>query len=412
MKKSILIVGSGAREYALGRKFREDARVGDIYFCPGNGGTQSIGINVPYLDHAQLVDFALDKKVDLVVIGPENPLVEGLSDALAHAQIKVFGPSQQASLLESSKSFTKELAQAYGIPTAPYVLASSYQQACAQLGTYPIVIKADGLCQGKGVIIAQDEKQALQALEHLFTDKQQEKVLLEQFLPGFELSICALAHHQNYLLLPPSQSYKQLSGDGPNTGGMGAFAPSSLCNHALQHQIATQIIEPILKAMVEQNKPFIGVLYAGVMVVQTPEGLQPYLLECNVRFGDPECGVLLPLLKTPLLDLCLATLEDKLLDLQLELHPQHCLGVVLASKDYPYKISGGQSVYIDPIDEKKGHVDLGGIAQENGVFMVSGGRVGVCIGMGKSLHEAREHAYELVGKVQFEGMQFREDIGH
>ncbi|WP_235852466.1 phosphoribosylamine--glycine ligase [Helicobacter vulpis] len=371
-------------------------------------------MNVPYHDHAQLVACAMDKKVDLVVIGPEAPLVEGLSDALASAHIKVFGPSQQASLLESSKSFTKELAQNYGIPTAPYVLASSYDQARAQLAQsdYPLVIKADGLCQGKGVIIAQDEQQALQALEHLFKDKQQERVVLEAFLPGLELSICALAHHQNYLLLPPSQSYKQLSGDGPNTGGMGAFAPSNLCNQALQHKIATKIVEPILKAMVEQNKPFIGVLYTGVMVVETQGSFEPYLLECNVRFGDPECGVLLPLLKTPLLDLCLATLDDKLQNLQLELHPKHCLGVVLASKDYPYKVSGGQSVYIDPIDEKKGHVDLGGITQENGVFMVSGGRVGVCIGMGKSLHEAREHAYELVGRVQFEGMQFREDIGH
>ncbi|MFC3847827.1 phosphoribosylamine--glycine ligase [Helicobacter baculiformis] len=413
MKKKILIVGGGAREYALGRKFREDTRVGDIYFCPGNGGTQSIGVNVPYHDHTQLVAFALDKKMDLVVIGPEAPLVEGLSDALTDAHIKVFGPSQQASLLESSKSFAKELAQKYDIPTAPYRVASSYEQACIQLAQsdYPIVIKADGLCQSKGVVIAQNEKEGIQALEHLFHEKQQQKVVLEQFLPGFELSICALANQQNYLLLPPSQPYKQLSGDGPNTGGMGAFAPANLCNQTLQHKIATKIIAPILKAMVEQNKPFIGVLYAGVMVVEVQGVLEPYLLEYNVRFGDPECGVLLPLLKTPLLDLCLATLEDKLQDLSLELHSQHCLGVVLASKDYPYQVCGGQSVYIDPIDEKKGHLDLGGITQENGVFLVSGGRVGVCVGVGKSLNEAREHAYELVGKVQFEGMQFREDIG-
>ncbi|WP_104695873.1 phosphoribosylamine--glycine ligase [Helicobacter salomonis] len=414
MKKKILIVGEGAREYALGRKFREDTRVGDIYFCPGNGGTQNIGVNVPYHDHAQLVAFALDKKVDLVVIGPETLLVEGLSDAFAHTQIKVFGPSQQASLLESSKSFAKELAQSYGVPTAPYVVLSSYDQARLHLeqSHYPLVIKADGLCQGKGVVIAQNQEEGLRALEYLFGNKQQQKVLLEQFLPGFELSICALVHHQNYLLLPPSQSYKQISGNGPNTGGMGAFAPTNLCNQVLQHAIATKIIEPILKAMVEQNKPLVGVLYTGVMVVETQGGLEPYLLEYNVRFGDPECGVLLPLLKTPLLDLCLATLDDTLQDLSLELYSQHCLGVVLASKDYPYKISGGQSVYIDPIDEKKGHLDLGGIAQENGVFLVSGGRVGVCVGVGKSLLEAREHAYELVNKVQFEGMQFREDIGY
>ncbi|WP_104625600.1 phosphoribosylamine--glycine ligase [Helicobacter felis] len=410
MKKRILIMGSGAREYALGRKFREDTRVGDIYFCPGNGGTQSFGINVNHSDHQELVAFALEKKIDLIVIGATQPLVEGLSDLCESAGLKVFGPSQQASLLESSKSFAKEIAQLHNVPLAPFKILTSPNLNQLQDLHYPLVFKADSLCMD-GVVIAQDENASMAALDHFFNKREQKKVVVETYLEGMELSLFALVHHENYLLLPPCQTYKQLSGGGPTTEGMGAFAPAGMCDTTLQRKIATRVIEPILKAMKDMGRPLVGVLYAGIMAIQEEGTLEPYLLEYNVRFGDPECSVLLPLIKTPLFDLFQATLEGNLQELSLELHPQYCLGVVLASKDYPYQMSEGQSVYIDPMDEKNGHLDLGEIAQENGVFSVSGGRVGACVGVGKSLLEAREHAYHLVHKVQFEGMQFREDIG-
>ncbi|BCD45704.1 phosphoribosylamine--glycine ligase [Helicobacter suis] len=413
MKKKILIIGGGAREYALGRKLKEDTRISELYFCPGNGGTQSIGENIPLEEYTQIVDFALQKGVDLVVIGPEEPLVGGLADMLKESGLAVFGPSKKASILEGSKSFTKNLATQYHIPTAPYCIVRDHtlaQEQVAALG-FPLVVKVDGLSGGKGVVVVQSEEEYKQILGQLLLQEKHSKVLVEQYLKGFELSIFALVHHQNYLLLPPCHDYKKLTPEGPNTGGMGAFAPSSLCDEVLKNKIASQIIEPALKAMVEAGTPFIGVLYAGIMVVEQEGQLEPYLLEFNVRLGDPECSVLLPLLKTPLLDLLEATLEDRLDTIELELHPQHTLGVVLASKDYPYKISGGQNVYIDPMNEKNAHLDLGKIVQENGVFLVSGGRVCVCVGWGKSLSEAKNHAYNLVKKVQFEGMQFREDIG-
>lgn len=411
MKKKILIIGGGAREYALGRKFREDARIGDIYFSPGNGGTQSIGENVALENHEEVVRFATDKHIDLVVIGPQEPLIEGLSDALALAEIKVFGPSQKVSILEASKSFTKNLALNLNIPTSPFFIAQDYDTAREQVQScdFPLVIGPDDLIQN--IVIAKNAQEAQLALERFFVQEKHSRVVVEQFLEGFELSILALAHHQGFLLLPPCQNYKQLSDNGPRTGGMGAFAPTHFCDEAFKQKIASTIVTPILDEMVRQGTPFVGVLFVEIMVVPTEGQLEPYLLKCHVRFGDPECSVLLPLLKTPLLDLCEATIAGTLQDLHLELHHQHSLGVVLASKDYPYKISQGQSVYIDPFDEKTGHLDLGKIAQENGLFVVSGGRVCVCVGKGKSLTEAKNHAYGLVKKVQFEGMQFREDIG-
>ncbi|CRF45419.1 phosphoribosylamine--glycine ligase [Helicobacter heilmannii] len=411
MKRKVLIIGGGAREYALGRKLREDPRVSELFFSPGNGGTQSIGENVLLLDFAQIAAFAKEKMIDFVLVGAEEPLVGGLADFLKDAGVAVFGPGQKASMLEGSKSFAKEFATTHQIPTAPYAIATNPQEALELVPNfgYPVVLKADGLAQGKGVVVAHSANEAKIALESLF--KAHSKVVLEKFLTGFELSIFTFVSGLDFLLLPACHDYKQLHPNGPNTGGMGAFAPSPLCDDALQEKIITRILKPTLHALHDNNTSFVGVLYVGLMVVEQKGALEPYLLEFNVRFGDPECSVLLPLLKTPLLDLLEATLQGNLAQVQLELHPQHALGVVLASKDYPHQISQGQSVYIDPIDEKNAHLDLGKIAQENGVFLVTGGRVCVCVGWGKSLAEAKEHAYRLVKKVQFEGMQFREDIG-
>ncbi|BCZ17425.1 Phosphoribosylamine--glycine ligase PurD [Helicobacter sp. NHP19-003] len=411
MKKKILIIGGGAREYALGRKLREDPRVGELFFSPGNGGTQSIGENVLLQDFTQIAAFAKEKMINFVLIGPEEPLVGGLTDFLQEAGVAVFGPSQKASMLEGSKSFTKELATAHKIPTAPYAIATNLEQALKLVPNfgYPVVLKADGLAQGKGVVVVHTENEAKIALENLF--KAHSKVVLEKFLDGFELSMFAFVSGQNFLLLPACHDYKKLHPNGPNTGGMGAFAPSHLCDHTLREKIVERIFKPTLKAMREKDTPFVGVLYTGLVVVEQEGQFEPYLLEFNVRFGDPECSVLLPLLKTPLLDLLEATMQGNLAQVELELHPQHALGVVLACKDYPHQISQGQSVYIDPIDEKNAHLDLGRITQENGVFLVAGGRVCVCVGWGKSLAEAKSHAYHLVKKVQFDGMQFREDIG-
>lgn len=383
MKRKVLIIGGGAREYALGRKLREDPRVSELFFCPGNGGTQSIGENVLLPDFAQIAAFAKEKMINFVLVGTEGPLVGGLADFLQEAGVAVFGPSKQVSKLEGSKSFAKELATAHNIPTAPYAIATSVQEALELVPSfgYPVVLKADGLAQGKGVAIAQSENEAKVALESLF--KVHSKVVLEKFLDGVELSMFAFVHGQDFLLLPACHDYKRLHPNGPNTGGMGAFAPSPLWDDTLKEKLVERILKPTLSALHAQNTPFVGVLYAGLMLVEQERVLEPYLLEFNVRFGDPECSVLLPLLKTPLLDLLEATLQGNLAQVELELHPQHALGVVLASKDYPHQISQGQSVYIDPIDEKNAHLDLGKITQENGVFLVAGGAgVRVC-GLGQ-----------------------------
>ncbi|PAF53493.1 phosphoribosylamine--glycine ligase [Helicobacter sp. 13S00482-2] len=417
--QKILIIGNGGREYAIGKAFSQDIRVDKIYFYPGNGGTLQLGENVSFKSDKELIDFILFHQINFVFIGPEIPLVQGMSDTLRKAGIKVFGVSKKAARLEGSKAFMKDFVSRFNIPTAKYLQTSDFTKAkeFITLLTPPIVLKADGLCAGKGVLILPTHKQALEELKNMLEGKSfgdaAKCVVIEEFLDGYELSVFAICDGEEYVLLPASQDHKRLlSGDrGPNTGGMGAYAPTPLCDEKMMKKIEDSIIKPTLKGMQEENVPFCGVLFAGIMVVKNNNILEPYLLEFNVRFGDPECEILLPLLKTSLLDICYGVMEHKLGLLKIELLNKYCVGVVVASKNYPYDSSEPSVIRIDDFNDILGHICFAGVSFKDGVLMATGGRVLICIGIGDDFEGARKNAYALVGKIQFDGMVYRDDIG-
>lgn len=417
--QKILIVGNGGREYAIGKAFLQDSRVSEVYFYPGNGGTSKLGENISTRSNEELIDFILSHQIDFVFIGGETPLVEGMSDILTQAKIKVFGPTQRAAQLEGSKAFMKDFVSSFNIPTARYLQTSDFVKGKEFITslTPPIVVKADGLCAGKGVVISSTKEEAFVELENMLEGKSfgdaSKCVVIEEFLDGYELSVFAICDGEDCILLPAAQDHKRLlSGDmGPNTGGMGAYAPTPLCDETMMKKIQDCIISPTLKGMKERGMPFCGVLFAGIMVVEKQSVLQPYLLEFNVRFGDPECEILLPLLKTPLLDICYGVLEHRLGELKVENLDKYCVGVVIASQNYPYNSSEARLITIGDFDKKIGHICFAGVSDKNGELFATGGRVMLCVGIGDSFENARKNAYSIVDKVHFEGMNYRDDIG-
>lgn len=417
--QKILIVGNGGREYAIGKAFLQDSRVSEVYFYPGNGGTSKLGENISTRSNEELIDFILSHQIDFVFIGGETPLVEGMSDILTQAKIKVFGPTQRAAQLEGSKAFMKDFVSSFNIPTARYLQTSDFVKGKEFITslTPPIVVKADGLCAGKGVVISSTKEEAFVELENMLEGKSfgdaSKCVVIEEFLDGYELSVFAICDGEDCILLPAAQDHKRLlSGDmGPNTGGMGAYAPTPLCDETMMKKIQDCIISPTLKGMKERGMPFCGVLFAGIMVVAKEGVLHPYLLEFNVRFGDPECEILLPLLKTPLLDICYGVLEHRLGELKVEILDKYCVGVMIASQNYPYNSSEARLITIGDFDKKIGHICFAGVSDKNGELFATGGRVMLCVGIGDSFENARKNAYSIVDKVHFEGMNYRDDIG-
>lgn len=410
MQRHILIIGNGGREYALGLALRGENI--SLYFYEGNGATEELGENLVAKDFNELYERIVERGIDLVVVGPEAPLSEGIVDFLQNRGVKVFGPSQSASRLESSKAYMKDFALRYKIPTAKYMQSSDKQKLKEFASTLqaPIVIKADGLCAGKGVVIAPSLQEAYREIEEMKRfGEAGEKIVVEEFLDGYELSVFALCDGKDFVLLPPAQDHKRLKDNdlGPNTGGMGAYTPTPLCDEALLEKIASKIIAPALKGCESENYPFCGVLFAGIMVV----GGEPILLEFNVRFGDPECEVLLPTLKTPLLQILDSCVNGELKNLRYEVSDEFALGVVLASENYPYSSSTPEPITLKDFDSKLGHIAFGGVEKKEGKLYATGGRVCVCVGKGKSLIEARENAYKICECVEFRGKQYRKDIG-
>lgn len=410
MQRHILIVGSGGREYALGLALSGENI--SLYFYEGNGATKTLGENLSARSFDELDEEIKKHQIDLVVIGPEAPLSEGLVDFLQERGVKVFGPSQRASRLESSKAYMKDFAMKYSIPTAKYLQSTDRQKLkdFAQTLKTPIVIKADGLCAGKGVIITNSLQEAYDTIEEM--DKFGEagsRIVVEEFLDGYELSVFALCDGKDFVLLPAAQDHKRLkdNDEGPNTGGMGAYTPTPLCSEALMQKISEKIIAPALKGCEMEGHPFCGVLFAGIMVVED----EPILLEFNVRFGDPECEVLLPTLKTPLLQILDCCVEGRLNELRYEVKDEFALGVVLASENYPFSSSKPALMKIKEFDENLGHIAFGGVEEREGGLYATGGRVCVCVGRGESLEKARENAYKICECVEFEGKQYRKDIG-
>ncbi len=409
---NVLIVGNKGREYALAQRLQQDERVNALYFCLGNGGTQDLGENLECEHYEHIVELALKKQIHLAIISEEELLVLGLTEMLEKAGILVFGASKEAAKLEASKSYMKAFVKECGIKSAAYFETNDLKEALnyIQNASFPLVIKACGLNRHASVINHQEE--ALEILENAFKQNN-EPVIIESFLEGFELSVSALVANDDFILLPFCQNYKRLlEGDnGVNTSGMGAFAPANFFFDHLEEKIKEQIFKPALKKLQDNNAPFKGVLLAEVMVIEEKGVLEPYLLDFSVRFEDMECQTILPLVENPLLDLFLATARGELNSLELVFSKEFVMSVALVSRNYPTSSSPKQTLYIDPVDEKKGHLILGEVEQDNGVFESSGGRVIFAIGRGKSLLEARNHAYEIVQKVHFEGMFYRKDIG-
>ena len=418
-KKSILIVGNGGREYALGEHLRSDKRVGEIYFATGNAGTKMLGQNIELKSNEEITTFCKEKQIDWVIIGGESALVAGLSDELTKEGIKAFGPSKEAAKLEGSKAFMKDFLNEFQIPTAKYIQTDNLQKALdfARTLTPPIVVKASGLCAGKGVIIAQTYDKAAQSIQSMLSGQSFGeaglRVVVEEYLAGYELSVFAICDGENFITLPACQDHKQLyDGDkGPNTGGMGAYTPTPLCDKALMQKIESRIFTPTLEGMQKRGTPFCGVLFAGIMVVEKEGELEPYLLEFNVRFGDPECEVLMPLLQTPLLDICEAVRSKNLKNLQVTFSDKHCVAVVLASHNYPFGSSTSYTIKITPYDENLGRVHYAGVSEgEENSLLASGGRVALAVGIADDLQKAQANAYTIAKSIQFEGAIYRKDI--
>ncbi len=416
----ILIVGSGGREYSIALSLKNDSRIKQIYFSSGNGASANLGINIYAKSNAEIVDFCVNNDIALVVIGPEQPLIDGLSDDLRAANIRVFAPSRAAAQLEGSKIFMKNLLAKYQIPTAKFIASGDKNTLFDFIDSTSfdkIVIKADGLCGGKGVLIVDSKQSAKDSIASMLSGESfgnaGKKVVVEEFLDGFELSVFAICDGENFIVLPTAQDHKRLLDNdlGVNTGGMGAYSPTPQCDEILLKKVESRIIKPTLDAMKSENAEFCGVLFCGIMVVNG----EPFVLEFNVRFGDPECEVILPLLKTPLLDIMNATIDKKLADFTLEILPKSCVGVVIASENYPdtsppQKIS--MQTDLNYTDNSQSHISFAGVSERENALFATGGRVLVCVGIGDCLKEAQENAYNLTQKISFYGAKMRKDIAN
>jgi len=418
---NILILGSGGREYSIGLAIAKEQEEHKITFCPGNGATENIGNNINIKDYNELATWAKENKIDLTIVGPEQPLVEGVVDIFKENGLTIFGPSKAAAQLEGSKVYMKNILKKYNIPTAAFIETASKEEAHNFIDTMqktPIVVKADGLCAGKGVIIAQSKDEAKDAVNGMLSGESfgdaGAKVVVEEYLDGYELSIFAICDGENYKVLPAAQDHKRVGdGDtGPNTGGMGAYAPTPLVNDDIYKKVEERVIKPTLEGMKNEGAPFEGVLFIGVMVVDG----KPIILEYNVRFGDPECEILMPLLESPVSELFYKGATKQLDKLDIKIKDQYGVAVVMASKNYPYSSSEPAEIIVDEIHDEElaenSHISYAGVTKDGDKLLATGGRVLLCVGFGDSIQVARDRAYALCGQVHFAGKKCRTDIAY
>jgi phosphoribosylamine--glycine ligase len=415
----VMVVGSGGREHALVWKLRKDRCVREVLCCPGNAGIAELAECVPVQDNDAdgLASLAAAERVDLVVFGPEEPLVNGVGDVLRSRGVTVFGPSRAASRLEGSKVFAKLFMERRGVPTASFSVFESHAAASRHIADHKgrVVVKADGLARGKGVMVCADRAGAEEALRAVMVERQfgesGEKVLIEEYLEGEEVSVMAISDGENYALLPVSQDHKRVfDGDrGPNTGGMGAYCPVPSVGDELLKVIESRVMKPVLEGMAAEGAAYSGVLYAGLMLTESG----PKTLEFNCRFGDPEAQALLPATDVNLGETLLAAARGELGSNRRLESLCHSVCVVLASGGYPGDYKTGQEIV--GIEELKGDENVvlfhSGTARRNGKIVTAGGRVLGVTGMGASLEDALSRAYGASRRVQFNGVHYRKDIG-
>ena len=413
----IAILGSGGREHALANQIKKSKKTDKIYCIPGNAGTGAIGenININLDDFNGIYNFVNEKQIDLVVVGPEKPLVEGISDFLKEKKIKVFGPSKKASQFEGSKTFTKNICKQYRIPTAKFEILKNLEQSIEYLKKveFPIVIKADGLAAGKGVYICKDMRNASEAVEEIFNGKfgKAEKIVIEEFLEGEEMSFFIISDGKTFRKFNTAQDHKRVGvGDtGKNTGGMGAYTPSGLINKELENKIINKIINPTLKALNDINEEYIGFLYAGLMIKDN----EPYLIEYNVRMGDPECQTILPLLKSDFLEIILACCDRKLDEIDIQWSDKKSLCVVLCSKGYPDTYE--KNIEISGLDklnlEHDSFIFHAGTTIKNDKTIVNGGRVLNFVSISDNYLTSRNTIIDKIEKLNWSGGFYRSDIG-
>ncbi len=415
----LLVIGNGGREHALVWKLAQSPRVSKIYCAPGNAGiaqmAECVSINVDDLSGLQA--FAHDKAIDLTIVGPELPLSLGIADAFRKAKLRIFGPTRNAARIESSKSFAKELMGRENIPTT---VSRTFDQLDTALGwletcDLPIVVKADGLAQGKGVIICATKIEAQEAVRSMLGEQRfgaaGTRVVLEEFIEGEELTVMAFADGRTVLPMIAAQDHKRIGeGDtGPNTGGMGAYAPAPLATPELLQRILEEVLQPAVTGLSRVGSPFYGVLYAGLMI---KEG-KPYTLEFNARFGDPETQVVLPLLQTDLLDVIEAVVEHRLDQIQVTWHNQSAVCVVLTSEGYPGSYQTGLPISGLPQKLSESVVVFhAGTSQSDHAVLTNGGRVLGVTAMGETICKAQQEAYKALAPIQFEGRYYRSDIAH
>jgi phosphoribosylamine--glycine ligase len=415
----VLVIGSGGREHALAWKISRSKKVDKIYCAPGNAGIAQLAkcVNIKSDNIPELKKFAIDQKIDLTIVGPEAPLAAGIVDEFKKDGLKIFGPSKAAARLEGSKIYAKEIMKKYGVPTADFAEFTDEKEAIKYLqgSNIPIVVKADGLAAGKGVVVARDFEEAEEAVHRMLVEREfgeaSSKIIIEECLMGQEASILAFSDGKHFSVMQSAQDHKRIFDNdlGPNTGGMGAYSPAPVVTDMILKEVEDKVFRRMIGGMRKEGAPFVGVLYAGIMI--TKEG--PKVLEFNVRFGDPETQPILMKLKTDIVDIIEHILEGKLDKIKVEWDKRAAVCVVLASKGYPGDYEKGKE--ISGLDDTKALKDAvvfhAGTSLKNGKVVTSGGRVLGVTAMADTIESAINRAYSVVHMVKFDGMHYRSDIG-
>ncbi|MCG6405195.1 phosphoribosylamine--glycine ligase [Vibrio fluvialis] len=418
----VLIIGSGGREHALGWKVAQNPAIETVFIAPGNAGTaleaKLQNVNIAVEDVAGLVAFAQDNEIELTIVGPEAPLVIGVVDAFRAAGLPIFGPTQAAAQLEGSKAFTKDFLARHNIPTAAYANFTEIEPALAYVREQgaPIVVKADGLAAGKGVIVAMTLEEAEEAIKDMLAGNAfgdaGSRVVVEEFLDGEEASFIVMVDGENVLPMATSQDHKRVGDQdtGPNTGGMGAYSPAPVVTQAIHDRVMQEVIYPTVRGMAAEGNPYTGFLYAGLMIDSTGA---PKVIEYNCRFGDPETQPIMMRMQSDLVELCLAAIDGKLDEVESKWDPRASIGIVLAAGGYPGDYAKGDMVSGLPTTEVEGQkVFQAGATDKDGHVVTNGGRVLCATALGNTVSEAQQRAYELAKQISWNGMFHRNDIGY